>query len=177
MSYCSFARKRNDHHREHHDTEHGFPPIDDDDLFRRLMLEISQAGLSFDIALKKKEGIYDAFSSVEKIARMTEKNVQGLMKNPGIIRNRQKILAAIHNAKQIKGLQKEFGSFRKWLDAYHPQTKEGWTALFREKFKFTGGEIVNELMMSIGYLPGAHDLSCPMHQELKSGIKYRKRHK
>ncbi len=164
MSYCSFARKRDDHHRTHHDTEHGFPPSGDDDLFRRLMLEISQAGLSFDMILRKKAAIYKAFPSIDKVAGFMEKDVERLMQNPGIIRNRLKIQAAITNAKKAKELQKEHGSLRKWLDAHHPRTREEWTALFRKTFTFTGGEIVNEFMMSIGYLPGAHDKDCPMHK-------------
>ncbi len=171
MSYCSFARKSTNHHRKHHDTEHGFPAKNDDDLFRRLMLEISQAGLSFDIALKRKEGIYKAFSPIDKVARFTNREIAVLMKDGGIIRNRLKIEAAIFNARAIKKLQKDHGSFKKWLDNNHPKTKEGWVKLFRQTFRFTGGEIVNEFMMSIGLLPGAHDEDCPVGKRLKAKYK------
>ncbi|MBI4159027.1 DNA-3-methyladenine glycosylase I [Candidatus Woesearchaeota archaeon] len=167
ISYCKFSRLRSDVHREHHDTEHGFQPGSDDDLFRRLMLEISQAGLSFETILKKKKGIYKAFSTVEIVANFKEKDIEKLMQNPGIIRNRLKILAAIHNAKKIKEIQREYGSFCKWLDFYYPLKKEEWVKLFKKTFKFTGGEIVNEFMMSIGYLPGAHDEDCPIGKKLK----------
>ena len=166
ISYCSFARARNDAHREHHDNEHGSRPKSDDDLFRRLMLEISQAGLSFDIVLKKKKVIYREFNSVERVAMFDEKDVNRLMQNPGIIRNRLKIMAAMHNARKIKELQKGFGSFKKWLDSHHPMKKEGWVRMFRDNFKFTGGEIVGEFLMSTGYLPGAHDTDCPKGKKI-----------
>jgi DNA-3-methyladenine glycosylase I len=168
MSYCSYARtqKKGTIHRDHHDYEHGFAPTDDDDLFRRLMLEISQAGLSFDIALKKKNGIYTAFSPVDKVAKFTNKEIAKLMKDEGIIRNRLKIEAAIFNARAIKQLQKDSGSFRKWLDSHHPKTKEEWVKLFKKTFKFTGGEIVNEFLMSTGHLKGAHDDACPIGRKI-----------
>ncbi len=173
MSYCTYARsqKKGTVHRDHHDSEHGFHPKDDNDLFRRLMLEISQAGLSFEIVLKKKSGIYTAFSHVDKVAKFTNKELTKLMQDGGIIRNRLKIEAAIFNARAIKKLQKDHGSFKKWLDTHHPKTKEEWVKLFKSTFKFTGGEIVNEFMMSIGLLPGAHDKDCLVGKKLK--VKYK----
>jgi DNA-3-methyladenine glycosylase I len=75
------------------------------------------------------------------------------MNDAGIIRNRLKINAAIENAKAILQLQKEHGSFEKWLQLNHPKTKEEWVKLFKKTFRFTGGEIVNEFLLSIGYLP------------------------
>jgi DNA-3-methyladenine glycosylase I len=173
MSYCCFCRERNDHHRRHHDTEHGFPPKDDDDLFRRLILEISQAGLSFDTILKKKKTIYEAFPSIDKVSKYSDEEIYNLMNNPGIIRNRLKIKAAISNANKIKELQKEFGSFQKWIHSHHPKTKDEWTKLFKKTFYFTGGEIVNELMMSIGYLDGAHDKDCHIYKKIKATYKKR----
>src|SRR3989338_8144504 len=159
MSYCTYARSQNKGtvHRDHHDSEHGFHPKDDNDLFRRLMLEISQAGLSFDIVLKKKSGIYTAFSHVDRVAKYTNREIAKLMKDGTIIRNRLKIEAAIFNARAIKKLQKDQGAFKKWRDSHHPKTKEEWVKLFKSTFKFTGGEIVNEFIISIGLLPGAHD--------------------
>ena len=68
------------------------------------------------------------------------------MQDAGIIRNRLKIEAAIHNAKTIKTIQKETGSFKNWLDKHHPKTKEEWVKLFKQTFRFTGGEIVNEFL-------------------------------
>ena len=168
-SYCSYARKRRDHHREHHDTEHGFPPADDDDLFRRLVLEISQAGLSFDIALKRKRGIYEAFNSVSSVAAFSEKDAEALMKNPGIIRNRLKIKAAVENARAVQKIQKEHGSFRSWLSKQGDLELDEWTALFREKFFFVGKEIVNEFLMSACYIEGAHDRGCPVLKKTGAG--------
>ena len=73
--------------------------------------------------------------------------------------------AAIENAKTILRLQKEFGSFEEWLDHHHPLNKDEWVLLFKKTFKFTGGEIVNEFLMSCGYLPGAHEESCKIYKK------------
>lgn len=169
-SYCSFARKSNGIHKEHHDSEHGRPASNDDDLFRRLMLEISQAGLSFDTVLRKKKAIYHEFYSIEKVACFGSRDVERLMRNPGIIRNRLKVMAAIFNARKILELQEAHGSFRGWLDSHHPMGKEEWVKLFRMNFKFTGGQIVNEFLMSAGYLPGAHDPDCPLSKRWREII-------
>ncbi len=161
-SYCSFSRARSDHHRHHHDFEHGRLPRDDDDLFRRLVLEISQAGLSFDTVLKKKKAIYAAFPSVEKVSRYKEKDVRRLLANPGIIRNRLKIEAAIYNARKIQEIQKRSGSFKNWLGSQGKLSLAAWVKLFRKNFRFTGPQIANEFLVSCGYLPGAHDADCPV---------------
>ena len=88
------------------------------------------------------------------------------MQDPGIIRNRLKIEATIHNAKCIRELQKQYGSFKNWLDLNHPKTKEEWVKLFKNTFRFTGGEIVNEFLLSTGYLPGAHVESCSTYKKI-----------
>ena len=77
-----------------------------------------------------------------------------------------RIFAAIHNAKAIKAIQKEHGSFKNWLDLSNPKTKEEWVKLFKITFRFTGGEIVNEFLMSTGYLPGAHTETCPVYKKV-----------
>ncbi len=87
------------------------------------------------------------------------------MADAGIIRNRLKINAAIENAKTILLIQKEHGSFEKWLDTNSPKTKEEWVKLFKKTFKFTGGEIVNEFLMSTGHLPGAHSPDCIIYKK------------
>ncbi|HQX18198.1 MAG TPA: hypothetical protein PLA27_17400, partial [Anaerolineales bacterium] len=79
-----------------------------------------------------------------------------------------KVDAAIENAKRIRILQKEFGSFKGWLNAHHPLSKDEWTKLFKKTFVFTGGEIVNEFLMSAGYLQGAHAKSCPVYKRVAS---------
>jgi DNA-3-methyladenine glycosylase I len=91
-----------------------------------------------------------------------------LLSDAGIIRNRLKVNAAIVNAQKIVELRKEYGSFKGWLDAHHPLTKDEWTKLFKKNFFFTGGEIVNEFLMSTGYLQGAHDKSCPIYKKVAS---------
>ena len=88
------------------------------------------------------------------------------MNDPGIIRNRLKINAAVENAKKIKELQKEFDSFKAWLQHHHPLSKEEWVKLFKQNFRFTGGEIVNEFLLSTGWLPGAHSTSCPVYKKI-----------
>jgi DNA-3-methyladenine glycosylase I len=101
------------------------------------------------------------------VARYNEKKIEELLQNAGIIRNRLKINAAIENAKKIMELQKEFGSFKNWIDKHHPLTREEWVKLFKLNFRFTGGEIVNEFLMSSGYLPGAHDIDCPVYKKIQ----------
>lgn len=176
MSYCTAIESMSDEkkaiHKPYHDKQYGFPIHDDSELFCRLVLEINQAGLSWETILKKEQGFRKAYHNfnIKKVAGYTEKDRERLMADPGIIRNRLKINAAIENARTILQLQKAHGSFEKWLELQHPQTKEGWVNLFKKTFKFTGGEIVNEFLMSAGYLPGAHDANCPVHKKiLKAG--------
>ena len=104
--------------------------------------------------------------NIKKVAKYSEADRERLLADAGIIRNRLKINAAIENAKAILQLQKEFGSFEKWLEHNHPKTKDEWIKLFKKTFKFTGGEIVNEFLMSIGYLSGAHASDCKIYKEI-----------
>lgn len=169
-TYCEFVQSsgKNTVHRHYHDHEYGYPISDDNLLFARLVLEINQAGLSWETILKKKENFFKAFDgfSIDKIARYSVAKKEKLMQDAGIIRNRLKIEAAVHNAKAIKLIQKEAGSFKNWLDNNHPKTKDEWVKLFKITFRFTGGEIVNEFLMSTGYLPGAHTESCPVYKKV-----------
>ncbi len=170
MSYCSYvAGLNNDNvHKYYHDKEYGFPLTDDDELFARLVLEINQAGLSWTTILNKKDNFFKAYDNfnVKKVAKYNQKKIDALLNDAGIIRNRLKINAAIENAKKILEIQKEHGSFKKWLDKNHPLTKEEWVKLFKKHFRFTGGEIVNEFLMSAGYLPGAHTEDCPVYKKI-----------
>ena len=166
-SYCAVAA---DHpfHGPYHDEEYGFPIRDDDRLFERLVLEINQAGLSWLTILKKKETFrtaYDGFS-VARVAAYGDDDVARLLSDPGIIRNRLKVAAAIHNAGRILELRAPHGSFAAWLDAHHPLEKAEWVRLFKKTFRFTGGEITGEFLMSTGYLPGAHHPSCPVYERI-----------
>ena len=169
-TYCDFVQNKGKEtiHRDYHDYEYGFPINDDNLLFARLVLEINQAGLSWETILKKKENFFKAFDDfqIDKVARYTEKKKEKLMQDAGIIRNRLKIEAAVFNAKSIIKIQQESGSFKNWLDNHHRKTKEQWVKLFKETFRFTGGEIVNEFLMSTGYLPGAHIETCPVFKKV-----------
>ncbi len=173
MSYCAaietMSGDRKALHKAYHDHLYGFPIHNDNELFCRLVMEINQAGLSWETILKKEAGFRKAYKNFEikKVAGFTETDKERLMNDAGIIRNRLKIQAAIENAKTILGLQKEFGSFEKWLESHHPKTKEEWVTLFKKTFRFTGGEIVNEFLMSIGYLPGAHSMDCSVFKKIQ----------
>lgn len=172
MSYChyipSMAEPARSLHQHYHDHHYGFPIEDDNELFGRLILEINQAGLSWETILKKEASFraaYDGFN-ISKVAAYTDTDQQRLLQDAGIIRNRLKINAAIENARTILKLQLEYGSFAAWLKANHPKDKPEWVKLFKKTFKFTGGEIVGEFLMSIGYLPGAHSESCPVFKKI-----------
>jgi len=163
-SYCDVA-PGHQWHGPYHDTQYGFPLSDDAGLFERLILEINQAGLSWLTILKKQESFRKAYKGFkpELVARFGARDRNRLMKDPGIIRNRLNIIAAIAKAKTIMALSESHGSFAGWLEAHHPRPKEEWVKLFKKTFRFTGGEIVGEFLMSIGYLPGAHGPECPVY--------------
>jgi DNA-3-methyladenine glycosylase I len=175
MTYCDYITtitgEQLSLHKEYHDNHYGFPIEKDDELFERLMFEINQAGLNWILILKKQDNFRKAFENynIDKVSDYGEKEFHRLMNDPGIIRNRLKINAAIENAKVIQKIRLEAGSFRLWLDR-HSETinsLEEWTKLFKKTFKFTGGEIVNEFLMSTGYLPGAHSPECPVYERIK----------
>lgn len=155
-------------HGTYHDTEYGFPVSDERKLFERMALEIMQAGLSWEIVLKKRKSMNKAFDRfvVTKVAAYKTRDINRLLKDENIIRNRLKILAIIENANRLLEIRKTHGGFAKWLAAHHPLTKEEWVKLFKKHFKFMGGEIVGEFLMSIGYLPGAHRDTCSVYKKI-----------
>ncbi len=155
-------------HESYHATEYGFPQRDETVLFERLCLEIMQAGLSWELVLKRRLGMRAAFAGfdIDRVAAMGPDDEMRLLADPAIIRNRLKVAAIIENARRIQALRKTHGGFAQWLDAHHPRAKADWIKLFRTNFKFTGGEIVGEFLMSLGYLPGAHAEDCPVHAKL-----------
>jgi DNA-3-methyladenine glycosylase I len=171
-TYCDYCKTHPEDvfNKKHHDTQYGFPLKNDDELFERLVLEINQAGLSWITILKKADNFHKAYRGfkIEQVAKYAEKDRARLLADASIIRNRLKVNAAIVNAQKILALQKEFGSFKNWLDANHPRTREEWTKLFKQTFVFTGGEIVNEFLVSTGYLPGAHQPDCPIYKKVAS---------
>jgi DNA-3-methyladenine glycosylase I len=172
MSYCTaietMSGDKKALHKAYHDKLYGFPIRDDNELFCRLVLEINQAGLSWETILKKEATFRAAYHNfdIRKVAKYDDADRERLLADAGIIRNRLKVNAAIENAKAILLLQKEFGSFAKWLEHHHPKTKEEWVKLFKKTFRFTGGEIVNEFLMSAGYLPGAHTEDCAIYKKV-----------
>jgi len=162
--YCNYCQKlpSDNIHKVHHDTVYGLAITDDNELFGRLLLEINQAGLSWDTILKKEDSFRMAYSNfdIQKIANYTEKDRERLMMDSGIIRNRLKINAAIVNAQRILELQKEHCSFFEWLKIQKAYDIKEWVKIFKKEFKFVGGEIVNEFLMSIGRIEGSHSTNC-----------------
>jgi DNA-3-methyladenine glycosylase I len=110
---------------DYHDNEWGKEVHDDKKLFEFLILESAQAGLSWITILRRREGYRKAFSDfdVHKVAAFTDDDVERLMQDTGIIRNRAKIVSAISNAKLVIAIQKEFGSFDKYLYSFMPDGK------------------------------------------------------
>jgi DNA-3-methyladenine glycosylase I len=162
MSYCKIA-PGHPLHGPYHDREYGFPVSDESALFERLILEINQAGLSWTTILAKRQNFrvaYDNFE-VDRVASYGGRERNRLLNDAAIVRNRLKIDAAIENAKRIRELRSSHGSFAAWLASNHPLNKPDWVKLFKKTFAFTGGEITGEFLLSIGYLPGAHEKTCP----------------
>jgi len=168
MSYCNYVKNlpEDNVHKVYHDLHYGVEIEDDNELFGRLILEINQAGLSWNTILNKQDNFREAFDNFEiaRIAEYGEEKFEELLKNAGIIRNRLKINAVIYNARRVKEIQNEFGSFNNWLKSQNSLTLAEWVKLFKSNFKFVGGEIVNEFLMSTNYLPGAHTLECPFNK-------------
>ena len=170
-TYCAYvaSHPEDTFNKTYHDQQYGFPLENDNLFFERLVLEINQAGLSWITILKKADNFHRAYDGfqIATVAAYGETDRARLLADAGIIRNRLKVNAAIVDAGRILELQKEFGSFKAWLDAHHPLPKDEWTKLFKKTFVFTGGEIVNEFLMSTGYLPGAHEADCPIFRNVK----------
>jgi DNA-3-methyladenine glycosylase I len=172
----------------YHDEEWGVPVHDDRVLFEFLILEGAQAGLSWNTILKKRENYRKAFNgfSPEKVARYGKRDVQRLLGNDGIVRNKLKIAAAIQNAKSFLIVKKEFGSFDAYLWQFvggHP-IQNRWQRLadlpartagsdamsrdlLRRGFKFVGSTICYALMQATGMV-NDHLVTCPRHAELAS---------
>jgi DNA-3-methyladenine glycosylase I len=167
MHYCD-SSKNHPFHGPYHDLEYGIPTRDDNELFELLMLEINQAGLSWLTILKKRQAFKEAFDGfdINTVAQYGEKDIQRLLNNPAIIRNRLKIKAAIKNAQSLQKLIETHGSFANLLDSEHPKKLPDWVKWFKKQFFFMGPEIVNEFLMSSGYLPGAHHSQCPLYEKI-----------
>ena len=166
-AYCRGA-PGHPYHGLYHDTEYGFPAYEESVLFERLVLEINQAGLSWLTILKKRAAFGAAFADfeVDRVAAFGPVEIERLLADPGIVRNRLKIEAVTENARRVQALRRSHGSFEGWLEAHHPRSQDAWTQLFRRTFRFTGGQIVGEFLMSVGYLPGAHEPDCPIFSRI-----------
>ena len=143
--------------RDYHDLEWGTPLHDDRKIFEFLILEGMQAGLSWNLILKKRENFRRAFRGFdpEKVARFTARDVQRLLNDAGIIRNRLKILAAINNAKRFLDVEKEFGTFDRYI----------WS--------FVGGKPIRSGLQSFANLPARTPLSDAISKDLKGrGFKF-----
>jgi DNA-3-methyladenine glycosylase I len=142
---------------KYHDEEWGVPVRDDRTLFEFLTLEGFQAGLTWELILKRREALRKAFDNFnpEKIARYNDEDVKRLMANPNVIRNRAKILATINNAIRLKEVQKEFGSF----DAF--------------VWKFVQGKTLNNAFTDFSNIPAETEESKAMSKEMKKrGFKF-----
>ena len=163
-TYCEIA-PGHPVHGAYHDLEYGVPCRDDEVICERLALEIFQAGLSWEIVLRRREGIRAAFGGFapDHVARLDAPARDRLLTDARIIRNRRKVDAIIANAGVMCEMIATHGSVAGWLDAQHPLPKDDWVRLFRRTFRFTGPEITNEFLVSLGYLPGAHAPECPAY--------------
>lgn len=165
--YCDAARGH-PVHGPYHDHEYGFPLSDEAALFERFSLEIFQAGLSWLLVLKRRSALQAAFDGfdVDRVAGYDDTDVGRLLADPGIIRNRSKVMAIIDNASRVRAVRNSHGSFDAWIASRHPQRLEAWVKMFRATFRFAGPEVVREFLTSIGYLPGAHRIDCPVHASI-----------
>lgn len=170
---------------EYHDTEWGVPVHDDRVHFEFLILEGAQAGLSWSTILKKREGYRKAFTDFdpEKVARFSEAKLEKILLNPGIVRNRLKVFAAVNNAKRFLEVQKEFGSFDKYIWGFVKEkpivnkwktlkqipatTKESDALskdLIKRGFKFVGSTVIYAHMQACG-LVNDHLVDCFRYSE------------
>jgi DNA-3-methyladenine glycosylase I len=184
MTRCSWPKTELD--IAYHDTEWGVPQHDDRMLFELLILEGAQAGLSWSTILKKRENYRAAFDGFDarRIARYDARKVQRLLADPGIVRNRLKIAATIRNAQAFLEVQKEFGSFDKYLWQFvggkplqnprgptknppstTPESDAMSKDLLKRGFKFVGSTICYALMQAVGMV-NDHSKDCFRHKQV-----------
>jgi DNA-3-methyladenine glycosylase I len=184
---CGWARLANPRYVEYHDSEWGVPSRDDRHLFEMLILEGAQAGLSWETILNRRDGYRKAFAGFDprKVARFGAADVRRLLADPGIIRNRLKVEAAIANAKAFLEVQREHGSFAKWLWSFvggkpvvnrwsamneiQPETETSRALskeLRRRGFRFVGPTIVYAYMQAVGMV-NDHVVGCFRHPEAR----------
>jgi DNA-3-methyladenine glycosylase I len=151
--------------RRYHDREYGAPVRRERDYLERLILEIFQAGLSWRTVLAKRAALRAALAGFDpdRLAAFTPRDLQRCLRDPGIIRNRLKLKAAVVNAGRFRDLQRRHGSFRRWLSGLPLDDRTATVRAFRENFTFMGPEIVKEFLMSTGHWPVRHERDCPLY--------------
>ncbi|TMQ55697.1 MAG: DNA-3-methyladenine glycosylase I [Candidatus Eisenbacteria bacterium] len=181
--------------RRYHDEEWGVPVHDDRGLFEVLTLEGAQAGLSWSIILRKREGYREAFAGFDpaRVARFDARRRTSLMKNPGIVRNRLKIESTVSNARALLEVRKEFGSFDSYvwrfvngkpiqnrrralkeIPAHTPESDALSQDLRKRGFRFVGSTIIYAFMQAVGMV-NDHEVSCYRHREVAGGRRAAKR--
>lgn len=184
MTRCQWAR--NEFSIPYHDDEWGVPQHDDRVLFEFLILEGAQAGLSWDTILKKREGYRKAFANFDpkKVAKFDARKCASLLKDPGIVRNRLKVASAVTNANAFLAVQKEFGSFDKYIWGFvggkpivnkhrSMKTVPARTAesdamskdLLKRGFKFVGSTICYAFMQAVGMV-NDHQVDCFRYRQV-----------
>ena len=186
---CTWASPTDQLMIDYHDREWGVPVHDDRKHFEFLVLEAAQAGLSWAIVLKKREGYRRAFSEFDpqKVARYTEKKIEALVADPGIVRNRMKIKAAVKNARAFLAVQAEFGSFDAYcwrfvdgrpqvnrrrlsreIPATSPESDAFSKDLKRRGFSFVGSTIIYAHMQAVGMV-NDHLVECFRYRQVSRG--------
>jgi DNA-3-methyladenine glycosylase I len=176
-----------DQYIQYHDEEWGVPVHDDLTHFEFLILEGAQAGLSWSMILKKREGYRELFANFDpqKVARFTEARVEKILENPAIVRNRLKVFAAVNNAKRFLEVQKEFGSFDQYIWGFvnHKPIVNKWKSLkeipattaesdalskdlSKRGFKFVGSTVMYAHMQACG-LVNDHLVDCFRYKQVK----------
>ena len=185
---CAWVPDENELYRTYHDEEWGVPLFDDKKIFEFLVLESAQAGLSWLTVLRKRENYRKAFKGFDpvKVAKFTQTTIEKLLKDPGIIRNRMKVEAAVNNAKQFLEIQKEFSSFSKYiwgfvdgkpiqnkhrtikqLPAKTPLAEKIAKDMKKRGFKFLGPTVIYAHMQATGMV-NDHTTDCFRYLQVKN---------
>jgi len=180
---CSWLNLKNELYVKYHDEEWGHPLYDDKKLYELLLLESFQAGLSWECVLNKRENFRAAFDNfdIDKVIEYDEEKMRELMNNPGIIRNRLKIRAAIHNSVIFKNIQLEYGSFSDYIWSFtdgkviYEEFTERTTSplsdaiskdLKRRGMTFVGSTIIYSYLQSMGVIHG-HSKNCMCYKMIE----------
>ncbi len=178
---CSWANPKNPSYVAYHDNEWGIPAHGDRDLFEMLILECFQAGLSWECVLNKREAFREAFDGFDPdvICEYDREKIDALLGNKGIIRNRQKIQAAVSNARVFRQMRQEFGSFDGYLWGWtdgKPIYETGCTSsplsdavskdLKRRGMKFVGTTVIYAYLQAVGVIY-SHDEGCFLHHKAR----------